>query len=103
MSDNVFLDQFIDQRLRPRCEQMRSLYSRMASDSLQWAILLDGVPDDGTVFGDNRQSEGVHSLTGSDLRVLASARDAVIATIAAQMAIPAVLAAVTKACVRPPE
>jgi hypothetical protein len=85
---------FVNEAIRPLCEQLRSLKANIDAATFSWATIAALVPNDaGELLEDGRAAEGVSRLTGADIRavvaILGNVRTAVVD------------ATVSKPCVRP--
>lgn len=100
MNDPVGLA-FINQRIRPRAEQIRSLLNAMQDDRAQWFGGINGIiPNTAETVDDGRQDgEGVQQLTCAEVTTVMTRIIGLLAELEAANAMDAV----RKACVRPPE
>jgi hypothetical protein len=86
---------FVNEAIRPLCEQLRALKANIDSATYQWnGTIAALIPNDvAEKLEDGRAAEGVSRLTGADIRavvaILAAVRTAVTD------------ATVSKPCVRP--
>jgi hypothetical protein len=91
---------FVNERLRPRAEQLRALIARIDDDLATWTGQIAArVPNDGTVLEDGRAEEGVSRLTGADLH----AEIGILTQLKTRFDANGVRAVIGKACVRAPE
>ena len=59
---------FVDQQLRPICEQMRAIDVRVAAlATALYAGVNALVPNDGTAYDDGRTDQGLTPMVGSDI------------------------------------
>jgi hypothetical protein len=71
---------FVDQQLRPICENMRALEILIDTMSISWfAGINTSIPNDGTSYDDGRPAEGLTPMVGSDIHNAVSNLLAVIA------------------------
>lgn len=85
---------FVNEQVRPLCEEARALKARIASATTDWFAGLNALtPNDASAVADNRDAEGASRLTGADVNSavgnLISAHDAINDQV------------VSKPCVRP--
>lgn len=87
---------FVNDRFRPRAEQIRNLFAAMADDKKKWAEL--SVPNDSKeVLDDGRKSEGVTDVTGEDIVFFQAIEEKLAASVGDLTDLPII----TKFCVRP--
>lgn len=87
---------FVNEYIRPMCENIRYMNARGQDWALKWAGLSGGFPNDTSLVEDGREGQGVSRLTGEDINNVAT----VINTLLTVMNESA-QSAVSKPCVRP--
>lgn len=87
---------FVNEYIRPMCENVRYMKARGDDFALKWAGLSGGFPNDSSVVEDGRESEGISRLTGADINAVAL----VFSSLLSDIGITA-QAVIQKPCVRP--
>jgi len=60
---------FVNEQIRPLCEEVRALVARVGAMNTSWQAGLNVTfPNDSTAVADNRDAEGVSRLTGADIQ-----------------------------------
>jgi len=88
---------FVNEYIRPMCEQIRSSNAKGADFAIKWAGISGSFPNDPTeIVEDGREASGVSRLSGADIQAVASVFDSLLGDldITAQ-------AIIQKPCVRP--
>lgn len=100
ISDPI-VTRFVNERLRPRCEQIRALLAQMQDDYAEWngGVSAEVQNDGGYEINDGRDSEGVDRLTGAEAHTIMDRQAELRAVLEATYAMDAILAG----CVRPLE
>ena len=89
---------FVNEYIRPMCEQVRYMGARGSDFANKWALLGADFPvDPAEVVEDGREGEGISRLTGADINATA----AVFLTLLASIGTPEAQATISKPCVRP--
>jgi len=87
---------FVNEYIRPMCENIRYMKARGDDFALKWAGLSGGFPNDTSMIEDGREAEGISRLTGADINAVANVFNTLLGDI--DTAAEAVIA---KPCVRP--
>ena len=89
---------FVNEYIRPMCEQVRYMGARGSDFANKWTILSADFPDDAAeLVEDGRDAEGVSRLTGEDINATAN----VFLTLLSTIGTPEAQATISKPCVRP--
>ena len=89
---------FVNEYIRPMCENVRYMNARGSDFALKWAAVGSDFPNDpAEIVEDGRAAEGVSVLTGADINAVA----AVFSTLIGELAGATASAVVSKPCVRP--
>jgi hypothetical protein len=99
---NPIVNAYLNNRVRPRAEQIRALLHRLQDDrdELLAEGILSLVPDTDDIIQDGRAGEGVAQLTGAEFRLIVTGRyNELLASLEAAGAMDPI----HKACVRPLE
>tara|TARA_R110002020_G_scaffold367654_7_gene579494 strand:- start:11 stop:325 length:315 start_codon:yes stop_codon:yes gene_type:complete len=87
---------FVNEYIRPMCENIRYMKARGDDFALKWAQLSSDFPNDTSSVADGRDAEGVSRLTGADINAVATVFNALLGNIDT-----AATAVIAKPCVRP--
>ena len=67
---------FVNEYIRPMCEQIRSSNAKGADFAIKWAGISAGFPNDAAeMLEDGREDEGISRLTGADINAVAPKGD----------------------------
>lgn len=90
---------YLNERVRPRAEQIRALLHRLQDDRAEWLAENIGslVPDTADIIQDGRAAEGVAQLTGAEFRTIVVDRYGELLNI---LEATGAMAPIQKACVR---
>ena len=90
---------FINNRIRPRCEQIRALWHNLRDDKAAWQGGINSlIPNDpAELLEDGRDTEGVSRLDGAEITTVLTRINELLATMDAAGAMDPIL----KATVRP--
>lgn len=58
---------FINEQVRPLAEEMRAIKLRQLALDAEWQSISAGIPNDGTIIPDGRETEGIRQLTGQQI------------------------------------
>jgi hypothetical protein len=97
---NPIVISYLNNRVRPRAEQIRALLHLLQDDRAEFLAAGIGVlvPDDGSIIQDGRADEGVSQLTGAQFREIVLGRYNELLT---SLEAAGAMTAVELACVRP--
>lgn len=87
---------FVNEYIRPMCENIRYMKARGDDFALKWAQLSSSFPNDTTAVEDGRDAEGISRLTGADINAVATVFNTLLGDIDATAE-----AVIAKPCVRP--
>lgn len=87
---------FVNEYIRPMCENIRYMKARGDDFALKWAQLSGSFPNDTSAVADGREAEGISRLTGADINAVATVFNTLLGDI--DTAAETVIA---KPCVRP--
>lgn len=87
---------FVNEYIRPMCENIRYMKARGDDFALKWAGLSGGFPNDTSAVEDGRDAEGISRLTGADINAVAIVFNTLLGDIDS-----AAEAVIAKPCVRP--
>lgn len=87
---------FVNEYIRPMCENVRYMKARGDDFALKWAGLSGGFPNDSSIVEDGRESQGVSRLTGADINAVALVFNSLLSDIGITAQ-----AVIQKPCVRP--
>lgn len=87
---------FVNEYIRPMCENIRYMKARGDDFALKWAQLSSDFPNDTSPVVDSRDAEGISRLTGADINAVAAVFNALLGDIDATAS-----AVISKPCVRP--
>lgn len=89
---------FVNEYIRPMCEQVRYMGARGSDFANKWNLLAADFPNDAAeLVEDGRDAEGISRLTGEDINATAT----VFLTLLASIGTPEAQATISKPCVRP--
>lgn len=88
---------FVNEYIRPMCENIRYSNARGADFAIKWAGLSGDFPNDpAEIVEDGRESEGISRLSGADIQGVAAVFNQLLADLT-----PESQAVIQKPCVRP--
>ena len=87
---------FVNEYIRPMCENVRFMKARGDDFAIKWAGLSGGFPNDTSPVEDGRDAEGISRLTGADINAVADVFNTLLGDIGATAE-----AVIAKPCVRP--
>lgn len=87
---------FVNEYIRPMCENIRYMKARGDDFAIKWAQLSSSFPNDTTAVEDGRDAEGISRLTGADINAVATVFNTLLGDIDASAE-----AIIAKPCVRP--
>jgi hypothetical protein len=64
--------QFVNEYIRPMCENLRFMNARGADWAQKWAQISSKFPNDTSAVEDGREAEGISRLTGADINSVAT-------------------------------
>lgn len=96
MINDPAIVKFVNERLRPRAEQIRNLFAAMADDKKKFAELT--VPDDDKeILDDNRKKDGFADLSGAQILLFSAICEKLTASVGDLTDLPII----TRFCERP--
>jgi len=88
---------FVNEYIRPMCENIRYSNARGADFAIKWAGLSGDFPNDPTdIVEDGREAEGVSRLSGADIQAVATVFTQLLSDLT-----PTGQAIIQKPCIRP--
>ena len=70
---------FVNEYIRPMCENVRASNARGADFTIKWAGLSGDFPNDpAEIVEDGRDAEGISRLSGADIQAVAAVFDALL-------------------------
>jgi hypothetical protein len=88
---------FVNEYIRPMCEQIRSSNAKGADFAIKWAGISAGFPNDAAeMLEDGREDEGISRLTGADINAVATVFSSLLGDLDSTAQ-----AIIQKPCVRP--
>ena len=87
---------FVNEYIRPMCENIRYMKARGDDFALKWAQLSSDFPNDTSPVVDGREAEGISRLTGADINAVATVFNTLLGNIDATAT-----SVIAKPCVRP--
>jgi len=87
---------YVNTRFRNRCELLRGVYALLLDDKLTWESISSLVPADNELIEDGRASEGIQQISNAELIAFAQIEAALLTAVSD----PAILALISKGCVR---
>ena len=86
---------FVNEYIRPMCENIRYMKARGNDFALKWAGLSGDFPNDTSMLEDGREAEGISRLTGADINAVATVFNTLLGDIDAAAEV-----AINKPCVK---